>query len=938
MKRFSRGMLLCPLFSYKKGLFRLIALAAVLIFTIAINAIVPLEAYSAKNASSSKAEIEMEVSAGFDGIARLGAYTPYRITLVNKGRAIEGEVQVEVMIDSANKTLFAKPFSLPEASVKELVINAPVYTARKNIVVKAVERGKTLKEIEFKFAGLIPPENKMIGVLSSDPAAYGFLNGIKVKGIIDKDYAEKTMIMRASGAYATSRATFSSDGGTVETQCTLVPVEKEEMPDDINVMNGFDILIISGFDTSTLSEKQSGVLRAWVEKGGSLILGTGLDWKKVYDPLPEALKKFKVTGAVSVQPPEELAAFSGTDFSGSAKLDMVTGEIGFAFAGSETATGTAAGPGADTASNAAGGQATMLTSEDIFKNDVIVGTDKNPIATKYVLNSGLVVFLAFDPAMEPFTGWQGKEAFWRNLLGRSTVGGITRGDVAGYYYGKGNTYIASNLTNQVPDDRQPPFTFMFVTIGAYILIIGPVMYMFLKRKDRRDLNWVIIPAASLLCLTLIYFVGFRTRYATAILNTASVITLDTEKQSLDILTSMGVFNNKRGDLRLTYSNDSNIQFDVAASDRRVYTSYPAGNEPEATTVSKLYLSDPINYELYDVSMWEPKNIQASQSQAFNGELVQSVEIRDGKFKAVIKNTTPFELLDAFLTIGSNFIPVGDILPGQEKPVEAAFDSKGVYKSFQTYLNAMYGRSYYSSNSALPADYRTKLRKRSAAESLLNDPYKGIINRAKIGLYALNYQDMGYGLEINNESPVTYNTNAVFYSTGLSFESGQEVDIPAGILVPRMLPGQAAEKSVWLDGDEGIGFEQLCDIDFAFDLPENIQPEAFSLKFGTILPLSVKYNLEDRQAADGNVQLKLLQNRYEYYLYNNSKDEWEKIESTHSQVMDASRYVDADHTLKVRVKVVELADRNSDKDAYTASSYVEVERLAMPEIQMKGVVK
>ena len=859
--------------------------------------------------------------------------------MVNKGRAIEGEVQIEVMIDSQNKTVFAKPFSLPEASVKEFVINAPVYTARKNVIIKAVEKGKVLKNMEYKFTELIPPDKKLIGVLSSDNAAYGFLNGIKVKGLVDSQYAEKMNIMKASGAYSASRVAVSSEGSTtVEAECILVPVEASEVPDDINVMYGFDILIVSGFDTSTLSEKQSGVLEKWVGDGGTLILGTGLDWKKVYAPLPLGLKKFEVTGTKSVTPPNELIDFSGADFSDDAKLDIVTGKIGFEYLKSTTADGTTEAAGTSTASKAATEETSDAALVNIFKNDVIIGNAENAIVTKYVLNSGLIVFLSFDPAMEPLAGWSGKEAFWRNLLAQSIANGFVREEGSGYYYVRSNTDSAFNLTSQVPQDKEPPFTFMFITIAVYIVIIGPLMYILLKRKDRRDLNWIVIPAASLICLTFIYFVGFSTRYSTAVLNTASIITLNTEKQSMEVQTSMGVFNNKRGDLALTYSNDSNIEFDVAASDSRTYTSYSNGNEPEATTVSKVVLSEPVKYELYDVSMWESKNIQASKSEAFSGKLIESVLIKDGKFKAVIKNTTQYELLDAFLTIGSNFISAGDILPDQEKTIEAAFDSQSVYKSFQAYLNAMYGRSYYSSNSAVPDDYREKLRKRNAVDTLLYNKYNSIKNKSGIGLYALNYQDMGYDLEINDEIPVTYSTNAVFYSTDLIFEKGLEVDIPSGIILPQLVQNQDNEKYAQLDGDDGIEIEQLCDVDFTYTLPENFSLEEFSLKFGTYLPLSVKYRLEDRQANNSGVQLKLLQNRYEYYLYNSSNDKWEKIESIHSQLKEASRYVDAKNSLKVRIKVVEMADRDSE-DLYKDSSlYVQVERLALPELQLKGVTK
>ncbi|OGO80910.1 MAG: hypothetical protein A2Y21_09275 [Clostridiales bacterium GWC2_40_7] len=63
-------------FGCKKRAFRFIMLSAVLVFTIAVNIVIPLKAYSANSSSNSKAELEMEVNAGFDGVAKLGAYTP----------------------------------------------------------------------------------------------------------------------------------------------------------------------------------------------------------------------------------------------------------------------------------------------------------------------------------------------------------------------------------------------------------------------------------------------------------------------------------------------------------------------------------------------------------------------------------------------------------------------------------------------------------------------------------------------------------------------------------------------------------------------------------------------------------------------------------------------------------------------------------------------
>lgn len=909
---------------------KLLTAVIVLIITITATAVLPTEVYSAKP----KAEIEMEVQAGFGGVARLGAYIPYKILLINKGRAVEGEVQVEVKIDSNSKTVFARPFSLPEASTKEIMVNAPVFTAKRGIQVKVREDGKTVKEMEYTFAKLIPPDMKVIGVLSPDNAAYGFLNGIKLPEPDEEEYEEKVRVMRASGVYSTSsRVVIRSESSSVKkAESVLIPLAGEDMPEDIKVMNGFNILIISNFDTGTLSQEQLSVLEKWIENGGTLVLGTGVNWKKVYEALPKALKKFTVTGTKSVGPPAALADFSGAGFSGSVNLDMVSGRIGFEYKKKEKEE-EKQDEEKETDDKKKEKQVEVFSTDT---NEVIIGDGDNPLAVKYIHQTGRILFLAFDPGMEPIAGWEGKQAFWQNLLFHSANNRhLFNEEGPGYYYSSYNEiYNFNGLTEQVPEEKKPPFLFMFITIAVYIIIAGPVLYIFLKKKDRRDINWLAVPAAALVCLSIIYLVGFQTRYKTAVLNTASLIHLDAENQKADIVTGMGIFNNRRGNLKLTYPQNNNIDFNIAESGDREYITYPNGKEPEGKTVSKLIFTEPINYELYDVAMWEPKYLTAKKSEPLQDKLINSVQIKDEKFKAVIKNTTQYEFMDAFITIGSNFISAGDILPGHEAVVEADLNSENVYRSFEAYLTAQYGRSSYPASMKPPADFPEKRRKREIIQSLLRDQYYSLRGQAKIGLYALNYQDMGYKVEINGEQSQAYHTNSVFSSTDIQFEKGKEVEIPAGIVLPYLEEDVDGERIASLDSDNGVRVRNEGDIDFTYTLPEDIQLTEFSLKFDTYVPLNVKYNIEIRKQKDKNFQAKILQNQYEYYLYNKVSDTWEKIEDTHTQVQSIDSYIDAEKKLKVRVKVVKMAEDDSESD----DEYVQSERLAFPKLQLKGVAR
>jgi len=921
-------------------------------FAFIIAYFMPSEAYSAK----SGAEIEMEIKAGYDGVARLGAYVPYRILLINKGRAVEGEVQIEVKVDSESKVAFSKPVSLPEGAVKELVINAPVFTARRGVQVKFLEGKKTVKETEYTFTKLIPPDIKTIGVLSSDNAAYSFLNGTMLPQPVNSIYEEKIRVMQAAGVYPTASRVITKEVGadTInKVESILIPLTAEDLPQDIKAMVGFDILIISNFDTGTLSDEQLDTLEKWVEDGGTLVIGTGASWKKTYSSLPDSLKKFTVSGIEAVEPPVELEEFSGNEFSENVKLNTVIGDIGFEYKKDEIEPidGDALTEGRDsdkdqdknTEQNTELDKAQESKSDETKNeipysdhiNEVIIGDSIRPLAVKYIHGSGRILFLAFDPGMDPVVNWGGKQSFWENLLFHCS--GINRvyQDMPGYYFSSyNNSYYFDDLAGQVPEDKTPPFMFMIITIAIYIIVVGPVMYIFLKRKDRRDYNWLVIPAVAFLFLLVIYIAGFKTRYRTAVLNTVSLINLDMEKQKADIMTGMGIFNNKRGDLNLTYSEKENIDFNIAQSGKRSYVVYDDGKEPEGKLVSRMVLSDPVSYELYDVSMWEPKYLTAKKSEPFQEKIINSVQISDGKIKAVINNTTKYDLMDAFITIGSNFISVGDIPSGQQKTVEADLNSQDVYKSLEEYLNVKYGRSYYPQNMKPPANFRENRRKRLLIERLLVSQYESIKGQTKIGLYALNYQNLGYDVKINGEHPAQYFTNGIFTCMDMNFEKGQEFDIPAGIILPAMAEQDIAQNIDRIDSDYGLRVSDVGDIDFIYTIPENMKITEFSLKFDTYVPLYVKYNIENMKARNENLQAKILQNKYEYYLYNKATDSWEKINDTHTQSDNIEQYIDENNRLIVRVSVVEMAK----VEPSAGNEYIEFEGLAYPGLRLKGVAQ
>jgi hypothetical protein len=219
--------------------------------------------------------------------------------------------------------------------------------------------------------------------------------------------------MMASGGYSSTKTVTAVEGygPAAETDSVLIPLNKDSMPDDTRVMDGFDILIVSNFDTDMLSAKQMSVMEKWVENGGTLIVGTGVNWEKTYGALPENLKKFTVTGVSSDATPSAIAEFAGKQITGNVNMEMVSGDIGFKYIPKEEPEKTEE---AGSKQDEKDGNTRQITYSPHI-DEVIAGNGDNPLIVKYIHQQGRILLLMFDPGMEPLFHGRGSRISGRTL-------------------------------------------------------------------------------------------------------------------------------------------------------------------------------------------------------------------------------------------------------------------------------------------------------------------------------------------------------------------------------------------------------------------------------------------------------------------------------------------------------------------------------------------
>ena len=110
--------------------------------------------------------------------------------------------------------------------------------------------GKTVIRKRLKLGSEEDVAESYIGILTDTPEALSYLDGAGIRY------------------------------GTLRTRAVFL--DAEQAPDDRLGYDPLDLVIVSGFDLDSLSDVQYEALRRWVEDGGTILFGGGVDCARNY--------------------------------------------------------------------------------------------------------------------------------------------------------------------------------------------------------------------------------------------------------------------------------------------------------------------------------------------------------------------------------------------------------------------------------------------------------------------------------------------------------------------------------------------------------------------------------------------------------------------------------------------------------------------------------
>lgn len=542
--------------------------------------------------------VSMEVSSIYGEIGKMGVHVPLSVSLYcHSAERFTGTLSVQTLENGTEEGEeiyeYQYPVEVATAETKNIKLYVPIGQRSSEIhVILKDEDGESVLTQTMNFEISKDMGRLLIGILS--------------------DRAEKLSYLDEVGL----------DYGMV--QSDTIVLNEEMFPDDAKGLELLDLLVISHYETDRLSDEQIRAVEAWVEDGGTLLLGTGATVYSTLGAFADGLVELPIGGIFYEN------VNMGMEYAEKAPGDS---EVNMAYAELWIPEGT-----------------------------VVEESDGIPLLTTVKRGSGRIGIYSY--CLDEITEFVEKNPDYvvrmlTNILDEDMVSML-------YYYssyGDDEEYWnAYSLVNTGSAERLPKLGLYAIVIMVYIVLVGPGLYLFLKKKDMSRIYGTTVVIASVGVSAVVYLMGVGTRFTSQFFNVASIMELDGVQ-----VEETSYLNVQTPDSR-PFSVTIPAFYEVTALTRSSRYNEQAVTEfePEKDGTVKLRMGD--NGTVISVKeskAFEPRffKLEKKGDLVSQGNITGKLEWYDGKISGTIENHLPFKLENAALILYGQMYVIGDMEPG-----------------------------------------------------------------------------------------------------------------------------------------------------------------------------------------------------------------------------------------------------------------------------------
>ena len=626
-------------------------------------------------------------------------------------------------------------------------------------------------------------------------------------------------------------------------------LEETDIPNDPNALKMLDLIIVNAFDFQRLSEMQLKALQDWVYQGGTLFFDTYMNISNSMVDIEEFLL-YKPSSAIDLHSPKQLPN-SLTVFDGKVVGDKVK----------------------------------VITSE----NDI-------PILLTKQFGNGTVMQFTTSFSNDKVTEWKEASNYFKNVVSPSIS---TKNMDVKYGYNL-EEELASSMSyiGEIYPGNVISVPLLIIGFSLYLLLIAPVLYFVLKRMNKREHAWWLVPTIAVVTSLLIFTVGAKDRLKGTQINETSILFLDGERAN-----GYGV---------VSFLSNSGGSYKVESKQLDLFpvSKIFRGDSDFARNYAYLHVGEQLNsIEFNDVEYWSIRSAVGPVTNFKLGTFSSKLEINNGKLEGAVRNNLPINISDAYILTGRHVYEIGRITSGEEKNLSFSIGNESashilppnysaVSKIFPSFANREYGARLQKSELEDFKRYRLLelLISRKAFEQNFSSPI--IVGYTTVPLYETKVNEKESGKSalhlIAIPIQITNNVGGTFSLTEESLQTNIEIaENNKGVIYYDGL--QAEDKTAFV----GKGTYSIT-----YEIPESIKKDI------------TNYSLLNITISERN-------NGHRFFIVNHENNEKEELLGLTKTIQkDISDYINSLNKIEI----------------YVENSFEEDREIVLPTIKVEGEIK
>jgi hypothetical protein len=487
----------------------------------------------------------------------------------------------------------------------------------------------------------------------------------------------------------------------------ILTLDVADLPGRVEAWSAIDRLIWQDTESTGLDAEQLDAMRGWIAGGGRLVIAGGTAGPASLSAFPDALLPYRPTATTDIAP-DSLQGLLGQLPEGAGDLPALSGEL-------------------------AGGRV-LATSGD------------RVVAAERAYGSGAVTLIGFDPTTSWITETDAGEGLWRRMLPTRASGGPVIGD---------DSQIVSAAT-QLPSLALPPIGGLIALLGAYILLIGPINYIVLRRLDRREWAWVTMPALIVTFALGAYGFGSLLRGSDLIINEVAIVRGAPGATEGTAQVYLGVFSPTRGTYQLRVPGGALLSAPVSGD-------FFGGDQTAATL--DILQGDPARIRDLGVGFGSLRTVRA-ETAASVPLISTDLRLEDGRLKGTVRNDSTETLLKPVVVLGGTVATLSDLAPGQSASVDTPLAR---FQLGQQLSDKVVGPVFFGEPGQLGEDAAKLYARHTIIDQLTYDPMAGFMGQLPAeGPVVLAWSDRNIlDVEIDGQEPRRTGNTLYFLPASLS---------------------------------------------------------------------------------------------------------------------------------------------------------------------------